>query len=135
MLTEKHLPVAASALALWPMTASASDMTGMVTVLALMWIVAPATLVHLVVMAVLAATGLYRKRAVALWHARIASVAPLLGIAAAMLELGGRQLPSLLIVLLILLAVLALSWLPMVIHAHQQPVYVRKHQFPGEGWH
>lgn len=132
MRNKTCLSVAVLVLALWPTIASASDMTGLLTLMTLAFVVAPLTLVHIVVMLVLATRGTYRTKTAAWRHALIASIAPVLGMTVAVLELNGaRHAQDLAIVLSILLGVLAVSLLPMAIHQFQKPAGARKYRHSG----
>jgi hypothetical protein len=109
-------------LALWPATACASDMTGLLTFMTLLLVVAPLTVIHLTVTLVFALTKLYRSKAAAIWHSVIACVAPIAGMTVTLYELpGARHADDRAVVMAILFGVLALSWLPLLIHQFQRP--------------
>jgi hypothetical protein len=136
MAMKKCFPFAVLVLALWPACASASEsqMVGLLTVITMMLVVAPLTLIHLLVLMVLALYRVYRSKQAALWHSLIATLAPIIGLAAAVIELGNpRHVNDLLVVLLILLVVLALSWLPMAIHYFGRPADAGELGDPGSG--
>lgn len=135
MRMSKRLLIAVGAVGLWPALALASDMTSLATPMALLFVVAPLTLVHLSGTLVLAIKGLYRRAVVAWGHVLIASIAPVLGMAAAGSELSAtRHAQDLIFALILLLGVLALSWLSMAIHRFQRPVGIGVYRHRGDTW-
>jgi hypothetical protein len=123
----RRLQLVVSTVVLWPATAHASDMTGLLTFMTLLIVVAPLTLIHLTVTLVLALTKFYRSKAAAIWHSVIACVAPGIGMAVTLYELHeARHSEDRALVMAILVGVLALSWLPLLIHQFQRPSDVQQ---------
>lgn len=108
--------------ALFPTAACASDMTGLLTFLTLLFVVAPLTLIHLIVTLALALAKVYRSKAAAIWHSAAACLAPIAGIAVTLYELQGTShAQDRAVVMAILVGVFALSLLPLLIHHFQRP--------------
>lgn len=108
-------------LAAAPAAAVASDMSGVVTVAALVFVIGPFALLNLVVTAALAARGTYASRRASLKHSLIASLGPALGCLLVVQDFSRpHQTSDRYIGLGIMSGLMLLAWLPMLIHRFQR---------------
>lgn len=118
--------IAALTLAVLPAPAVASDMSGLIAIMTLMYVVAPLTIVHLMATLVLALKRFYRPIEPALWHSLIALIAPALGMAVVGADMGAtKHAQSRDQLLAILTVAMALAWLPLIIHFFQRKAEVQ----------
>jgi hypothetical protein len=104
-----------------PGIALASDMSGMVTLLALAFAISPWAVLNLIAFAAYAFQRRYASRPFAVRHAQLAAAGPLLGLALALVDFGGSShTEDLLITLAILGGMLLLACLPLAAnHLHR----------------
>ncbi len=123
-MTKPTRPLALALLlaALHSPPALASDPTGMITALSLIFVVAPWTLVSFLTFVVIGLGGFYTDRARAVRHARVGAIGPGIGLAVAALEFANAspyrtfRWTDYGIVPGVLAAATAITSLPMAIH-------------------
>jgi hypothetical protein len=104
-----------------PSVAMASDMSGVATLLAMIFVVGPWVLLNLVALVILAFKRRYSSRSFSVNHSLLVAAGPALGILLALIDFSGSyHTTDRNISLAILFGLLLLACLPIVVHRFQQ---------------